>query len=107
MTTRDHHIEKAAFAQREKLGRNAHPHEVAALVIEQLNAAPVWFDWTAKDGPSNGSDLFNDVACDVESIIRESASALINGRANDVARVIVAHFAHQHKFVPTKETPRR
>lgn len=66
---------------------------------------PDFFDWTRHDGCANRSELYDGLSKAVENLIRNSASALINGRTNDVSRLIVAQLAHKYKFVPTKETP--
>lgn len=59
-------------------------------------------DWTAKDGRSNSSDEFEAIAKHVESLIRADAHKLINGRADDTARLIVAQLAHNLGMRPTR-----
>lgn len=59
-------------------------------------------DWTFNraTGHTNSSSLYLEMAAIVEDIIRQSAHALIAGRAGSVARHILAHLAHKHGFRP-------
>jgi hypothetical protein len=58
-------------------------------------------NWTCDDeGRSNSSELFEELCTAVTSLIRESAHALIAGRADSVARLIMAQLAHVHGLVP-------
>ena len=65
-------------------------------------------DWTrGPDGRSNNSQLFLDLCDDIERVIRNEAHALINGRADQTARLIVARMAHKHALVPSEFTSGR
>jgi hypothetical protein len=57
-------------------------------------------DWTALGTRSNSSPMFLALRAEVESIIRESAHALIAGRAGGVAGTILATLAHRHGLRP-------
>lgn len=66
----------------------------------KLIEAQVAADWTAKDGRSNSSDLFKQLCAEVERLIRSDAFALIGGRADTTARLIMAQLAHLHGLAP-------
>lgn len=54
-------------------------------------------DWTRDEtGHSNSSREYLRLVAEVERIIRDSAHALILGRADSVARTIVSNLAHKH-----------
>ncbi len=58
-------------------------------------------DWTVDhNGRSNSSAEFINTCSHVERLIRGSAHDLINGRADSVARLIVAQMAHELGFAP-------
>lgn len=60
-------------------------------------------NWTqAPDGRSNASDEFEDLVREVEMLIRSSSSELIAGRADSVARFIMAQLAHVHGLAPER-----
>lgn len=61
-------------------------------------------DWTVKDGRSNNSDTFVELAKFVGEIIRGSAHDLIAGRADRVGQLIMAQLAHVKGLAP-KVTP--
>ena len=65
-------IEKAAFAQREKLERNAHPHEVMAFAIQQINMA---LDEAADEANSHSCQTYAEL-CDCRDYIGKSIRAL-------------------------------
>ena len=59
-------------------------------------------DWTVDhNGRSNSSAEFINTCSHVERLIRGSAHDLINGRADNVAWLIVAQMAHELGFAPT------
>lgn len=54
-------------------------------------------DWTKNaEGRSNSSEEFLHLCAEVETLMRASAAALLNGRVDRVARLIMAQLAHQH-----------
>lgn len=59
-------------------------------------------DWTAdpETGRSNSSPLFQGLTDEVARLIRSEAHALLNGRADQAAAMIVAQLAHVHHLVP-------
>ena len=57
-------------------------------------------DWTAKDGVCNSSDKFHELAEDVDTLIKTSATWLIEGNSRRVAVMIVAYLAHMHGMQP-------
>jgi hypothetical protein len=57
-------------------------------------------DWTAKDGRSNSSELYNFLSAEVGQLIRDSAADLIAGRCELVGGLIMARLAHQYGLVP-------
>jgi len=61
-------------------------------------------DWTLDKSTlrSNSSELFNVLCKEVESVIRGDAFALIGGRADLTARLVVAQLAHKHKLIPMR-----
>ena len=60
-----------------------------------------WFDWTrAEDGRSNSSLAFQALCDEVERLIRGDAHVLIGGRADQTARMVMAHLAHEHHLSP-------
>lgn len=59
-------------------------------------------DWTQKDGVANTSDEFLDLCDAVERLIRGDAHALLGGRADKTARLIMANLAHKHGLAPVK-----
>lgn len=62
-----------------------------------------WKDWTAKDGCSNSSELFERLEGEIERVIRTMAHDLIRGRAEIVAGLILARLAHKFRLGPTGE----
>ena len=60
-------------------------------------------DWTVnpKTGCTNSSPAFEALCQDVESMIRGAAHSLIAGRADGVARGIVARLAHVYGCKPS------
>lgn len=60
-------------------------------------------DWTKLDGRSNSSPTYLELVAAVEDLIRHDAHALLAGRADQTARLIVAHLAHKHGMVPRNE----
>lgn len=62
---------------------------------------PKAVDWTQDDeGRSNSSDLFLSLVGEVERLIRNDAHALLNGRVDQTARLVVAQLAHVHGLGP-------
>jgi hypothetical protein len=59
-------------------------------------------DWTRDEmtGRSNSSPLFCFLVEEVERLIKDDAHALIRGRADKTARLIMAHLAHEHGLAP-------
>jgi hypothetical protein len=59
-------------------------------------------DWTLDKSTlrSNSSELFNVLCKEIESVIRSDAFAIVNGRADLTARLIVSQLAHKHKLIP-------
>ena len=59
-------------------------------------------DWTLDKSTlrSNSSELFTDLCKEAESVIRDDAFALIGGRADLTARLIMAQLAHKHQLIP-------
>jgi hypothetical protein len=58
-------------------------------------------DWTqSRLGVSNCSQDFRRLVTVVERIIREDAHALLAGRADETARLIVANLAHKYAMGP-------
>lgn len=59
-------------------------------------------DWTLDKSTlrSNSSELFNVLCKEVESVIRSDAFAIVNGRADLTARLIVAQLSHNHRLIP-------
>ena len=51
-------------------------------------------------GTTNNSERYLSMVDQVEMLIISSASALISGHANQVARLIMSQLAHVHKFGP-------
>ena len=74
--------------------------------IEAAADQPTGPDWTTgEDGVPNASAAFAKIADEVEAMIHESAHFLIDGRADEVARMIVARMivaqlAHKHGLRP-------
>ncbi len=64
------------------------------------------WDWTVnpETGRSNSSEIFNKLCLEVERLIRESAHDIVSGRANNVARLIMAQLAHKHGMEPGPES---
>lgn len=62
----------------------------------------LWADWTVdpRTGRSNSSPEFERLCFEVERLIRASAFDLIGGRADQVARLIMARLAHEHGLRP-------
>lgn len=59
------------------------------------------FDWTANtDGTSNSSDEFYRLAGAVGDLIQSRAHDIVGGKADRVARLIVANLAHRHDLAP-------
>lgn len=63
-------------------------------------------DWTADPttGRSNSSKSFREMVANVEKILRESASSIVNGDLTAVAQTVVATLAHQHRLSPPLNT---
>jgi hypothetical protein len=59
-------------------------------------------DWTADplSGHSNCSPEYRRLIGEVEQLIRSQAHALISGRADQVAGLIMAQLAHVHHLAP-------
>lgn len=59
-------------------------------------------DWTIdpETGRSNSSPLYRSLVGEVERLIRSEAHALISGRANMAAGLIMAQLAHIHHLAP-------
>ena len=58
-------------------------------------------DWTCdSEGRSNSSDVFNHLATEIESCIRNDARRLMSGHANATARLILAQLAHKWHLAP-------
>lgn len=58
-------------------------------------------DWTtAPDGRVNSSPEFLRLVAEVERLIKGSAHSLLNGRADQTARLILAQLAHVHGLRP-------
>jgi hypothetical protein len=58
-------------------------------------------DWTkGRDGRSNTSPLFEALVKEVGRLIRDDAHALLAGRAEETARLIMAQLAHAHGLRP-------
>lgn len=64
---------------------------------------PLRDDWTAADGVSNCSALFEDLSYEVAELIRSSAHSLLAGNVNQVGRLIMAQLAHKHGLAPARE----
>ncbi len=63
-------------------------------------------EWTQDESGRSNSSVEFVAACDVvERCIRSSASQLINGSVEQVARSIVARLAHEHGFAPQPPEP--
>lgn len=58
------------------------------------------FDWTMRGGHTNSGREFTFLITEVERLVREGAHSLLNGRADQVARVIMAQLAHVHDVGP-------
>lgn len=61
-------------------------------------------DWTAVNGESNSSTVFNRLSELIEYLIKDNAFSLINGEVDGVAMLIVAQLAHEYGMVPTDKT---
>lgn len=61
-------------------------------------------DWTAKDGVANNSDLFHYLSVEIGGLIKNSGHDLLRGRAETVARLILAKLAHEYGFAPSIES---
>ena len=61
-------------------------------------------DWTIKNEESNDSDLYTAMVHDVNNVIIESASLLLAGGSQAVARQIVSRLAHIYKLSPNDDS---
>jgi hypothetical protein len=79
--------------------------ELCKLPRDEQIARMAELDWTVSpvDGKSNSSPAFEEMATAVEELIRQSAHTLLAGRADTVARLIVAQLAHVHHMAPVHE----
>ena len=83
-------------------------HGTAGCVVTDhyataCRAETVSEDWTrSEDGRANSSAVFRSLVDEVERVIRGDAHKLIEGRAGDTARLIMARLAHVHGFGPGK-----
>jgi hypothetical protein len=59
-------------------------------------------DWTVdpETGRTNSSPLFQGLVDEVARLIRSEAHALLSGRADRAAAMIVAQLAHVHHLAP-------
>ncbi len=64
-------------------------------------------DWTAHEGVSNTSPIYQELVDTVDRIILDSAHSLIQGHSKTVARLIVSILAHKHKLSPPMRKRRR
>lgn len=80
--------------------------ELCKLPRDEQIARMVELDWTISpvDGKLNSSPKFEELSIAVEELIRQSAHTLLAGRADTVARLIVAQLAHVHHMAPVHET---
>lgn len=62
-------------------------------------------DWTAFNGRTNCSPLFEKLVEEVERLIRGDARTLMAGRADSTARLVLAQLAHVHGLAPSTEQP--
>lgn len=62
---------------------------------------PLEPDWTYDGTVANSSPEFLRLCDEVERLIRGDAHALIDGRADSTARLIMANLAHKHGLAPT------
>lgn len=63
-------------------------------------------DWTRDDGGrQNNSPLFLKLCDEIELLIRNDANALLNGRADVTARLIMAQLAHRYGLGPERPEP--
>ena len=76
--------------------------ELCKLPHDEQIARMSELDWTISpvDGKSNSSPAFEELVITVEELIRHSAHSLLAGRADTVARLIVAQLAHVHHMKP-------
>lgn len=68
------------------------------MTTEPATAPPS--DWTAADGISSTSDMFNELVQAVAELLEDQAHALIQGKTERVAGLIVAQLAHRHGLSP-------
>lgn len=73
-----------------------------ARAVEMLRPSALP-DWTESRGRADSSRAFDTIVHAVGLLIRGQASALINGRVDSVARLIVAQLAHVWKLVPVED----
>lgn len=94
----------AAFEELdERVPREYSAGSKIASAVELLKIS-IADDWTrARDGRSNSSSEFDTLVNAVEQLIRGEAHALINGRVDVVARLIVAQLAHVWKLRPMED----
>lgn len=64
-------------------------------------------DWTVEAGRCNSSPKFLFLVDEVEQLIRNEAHSLIAGRAQDVARLIIAQLTHKHGLSPNDQAQPR
>jgi hypothetical protein len=57
-------------------------------------------DWTAKDGRTNSSEAYLAIVAAVQRLILQSGDALIRGRIESIARLIVSQLAHVYGMKP-------
>lgn len=59
-------------------------------------------EWTrSHDGTLNASRHFQHLVAAVEEVIKANGADLVNGRVNNVGRLIVANLVHHHGLTPT------
>ena len=64
---------------------------------------PLGEDWTAANGRTNSSPLFNELAGEIGFLIRDSAHSIVRGNTDAVGRLILAQLAHKHGLAPARE----
>ena len=77
-------------------------YALADYAEELERCGTVTDDWTVdpETGRSNSSQRFNELCVEVERLIRGDAHALIGGRADKTAGLIMAQLAHVHGLAP-------
>lgn len=69
-----------------------------------MKTPPIEVDWTVDPGThrSNSSPEFQQLASEVAGVIKAEACSLLDGRVEDVARLIMTRLAHKHGLAPQK-----